>query len=184
MNRKFTFFQKPCPLTAVFHAFSFKESRSEPRRLSFLAHNESKLPIFRFPTLLASATLLLTAGPLTAQTVTFEQNGNGQFLDKSTDGDSHYERDSDGPWRGHNDPGRLFLHRHRRGGDGQDGVYFYDFKSGTFFYMSPSFPFPYLYDFSLNSVVYYFPDPSNPGHYNTNGYRFFYVFSTDQIITK
>ena len=68
--------------------------------------------------------------------------------------------------------------------DGKSGVYFYDFKSSDFFYTSPAFPFPYLYDFGLNSVVYYFPDPSNPGHYNTNGVRYFYVFDTGQIISK
>ncbi len=68
--------------------------------------------------------------------------------------------------------------------DGRDGVYLYDFKSGGFFYTSPTFPFPYLYDFSLNSTVYYYPDPSNPGHYNTDGVRYFYVFRTGQIISK
>ena len=68
--------------------------------------------------------------------------------------------------------------------DGKSGVYFYDFASGTFFYTSPSFPFPYLYDFSLNSVLYYYPDPNNAGHYNTNGIRYFYDFNTGQIITK
>ncbi len=68
--------------------------------------------------------------------------------------------------------------------DGKSGVYLYDFASNTFFYTSPSFPFPYLYDFTLNTVLYYYPDPSNPGHYNTNGYRFFYDFATGQVITK
>ena len=68
--------------------------------------------------------------------------------------------------------------------DGQDGVYLYDFASSTFFYTSPTFPFPYLYDFSLNSVLYYYPDPNNPGRYNTNGTRYFYNFATGQIITK
>ena len=68
--------------------------------------------------------------------------------------------------------------------DSKSGVYFYDFKSNTFFYSSPGFPFPYLYDFSLNSVVYYYPDPNNAGHYNTNGIRYFYVFNTGQIISK
>ena len=68
--------------------------------------------------------------------------------------------------------------------DGQSGAYFYDFASSDFFYTSPIFPFPYLYDFGLNSVVYYYPDPNNPGHYNTDGRREFYVFSTGQIITK
>ena len=68
--------------------------------------------------------------------------------------------------------------------DSQGGVYFYDFASSDYFYTSPTFPFPYLYDFGLNSVVYYYPDPNNPGHYNTDGMRDFYVFSTGQIITK
>ncbi len=68
--------------------------------------------------------------------------------------------------------------------DGNNGVYLYDFKSSSFLYTSPVFPFPYLYDFSLNSVLYYYPDPNHPGHYNTNGYRFFYDFATGKIITK
>ena len=67
--------------------------------------------------------------------------------------------------------------------DGQSGVYFYDFASNDFFYTSPTFPFPYLYDFSLNAVLYYYPDPNNAGHYNTNP-RYFYNFATGQIITK
>ena len=68
--------------------------------------------------------------------------------------------------------------------DGKDGVYLYDFASSTFFYTSPSFPFPYLYDFTRNSVLYYFPDPANPQRYNTSGVRYFYDFGTGKIITK
>ncbi len=68
--------------------------------------------------------------------------------------------------------------------DGHDGIYFYDFKSGSFFYTSPSFSFPYLYDFSLNTFLYYYPDPNNSSRYNTNGARYFYNFGTGQIITK
>lgn len=68
--------------------------------------------------------------------------------------------------------------------DGNSGVYFYDFKSHDFFYTSPGLSFPYLYDFGLNSFVYYFQDPNNAGHYNTNGVRYFYVFSTGKIISK
>ena len=64
------------------------------------------------------------------------------------------------------------------------GVFLYDFASQGFFYTSPVFPFPYLYDFTLNSVVYYYPDPNNPGRYNTNGARYFYVYSTGKIISK
>ena len=68
--------------------------------------------------------------------------------------------------------------------DGKNGVYLYDFKSGSFFYTSPTFPFPYLYDFTLNTVLYYYPDPSNVDRYNTNGVRYFYNFATGKIITK
>ena len=67
--------------------------------------------------------------------------------------------------------------------DGKDGVYFYDFASSTFFYTSPTFPFPYLYDFSLNTVLYYYPNPNLAGHYTTNP-RYFYDFAIGQIITK
>ena len=68
--------------------------------------------------------------------------------------------------------------------DGKSGLYLYDFTSSDFFYTSPGFPFPYLYDFGLNSVVYYYPDPNNPGHYNTDGVRYFYVFNSGMIISK
>ena len=68
--------------------------------------------------------------------------------------------------------------------DGRTGVYLYDFKNSTYFYTSPTFSFPYLYDFSLNAVLYYYPDPNNPGRYNTDGVRYFYNFATGQIITK
>src|SRR5882724_108273 len=69
--------------------------------------------------------------------------------------------------------------------DNNNGVYFYDFTSNSFFYTSPSpsFPFPFLYDFSLNTVLYYFPDPNNPRHYTSNP-RYFYNFATHQVITK
>ena len=66
--------------------------------------------------------------------------------------------------------------------DGHSGIFFYDFMSTHFFYTSPSFSFPYLYDFSLNTVLYYYPDPNRPGHYTTNP-RYFYDFATGQIIT-
>ena len=66
--------------------------------------------------------------------------------------------------------------------DGHSGIYFYDNASTHFFYTSPSFPFPYLYDFTLNTVLYYYPDANNPGHYTTNP-RYFYNFATGQIIT-
>jgi hypothetical protein len=66
--------------------------------------------------------------------------------------------------------------------DGKSGAYFYDFASGHWFYTSPSFPFPYLYDFTLQAILYYFPNTNNPGHYTTNP-RSFYNFATGRIIT-
>ena len=68
--------------------------------------------------------------------------------------------------------------------DGKAGVYLYDFKSGHFFYTSPSFPFPYLYDFSLSATLYYYPSPTDPQRYNTNGTRYFYNFKTGAIFTQ
>ncbi len=68
--------------------------------------------------------------------------------------------------------------------DGHNGIYLYDFVSSDYFYTSPTFPFPYLYDFGLNSTVYYYGDPADPERYDTNGVRYFYVFSTGQTITK
>ena len=66
----------------------------------------------------------------------------------------------------------------------QNGIFLYDFASQSFFYTAPGFPFPYLYDFSLQAILYYFPDPNNPGRYNTNGTRYFYNFATGRVIVK
>ena len=70
--------------------------------------------------------------------------------------------------------------------DGQEGLYLYDFRSNGFFYTSPTFPFPYLYDFNLQSVVYLFPDPNNAGRYlNTaDAERYFYDFGTGTVVVK
>ncbi len=68
--------------------------------------------------------------------------------------------------------------------DGQGDIYLYDFASSGFFYTGPNFPFPYLYDFNLKTIVYYFPDPDNAGHYNLYGTRYFYDFATNEIIAK
>ena len=66
--------------------------------------------------------------------------------------------------------------------DGNGGIYLYDFASQHWWYTSPSFPFPYLYDFTLSAFIYYYPDASKPQHYTTAP-RFFYNFSTGQIVT-
>jgi hypothetical protein len=66
--------------------------------------------------------------------------------------------------------------------DGKGGAYLFDFASGHWFYTSPSYPFPYLYDFTLNSILYYYLATNNPGHYSSSP-RYFYDFATGKIIT-
>lgn len=65
--------------------------------------------------------------------------------------------------------------------DPQGGVYLYDFASSHWWYTSRTFPFPYLYDFTLNALLYYFPDTTQPGRY-TRDPRYFYNFATNQIV--
>ncbi len=60
-------------------------------------------------------------------------------------------------------------------------VYLYDFASGHWWYTSTSL-FPYLYDFSLNTFIYYFPDTKNAGHYTANP-RYFVNLTTQMIFT-
>jgi hypothetical protein len=55
--------------------------------------------------------------------------------------------------------------------DAFHGIYIYDFASGAFCYTSPS-AFPYLYDFSLNAVLYYLQGTHNP--------RWFFNLATGQ----
>jgi hypothetical protein len=62
-----------------------------------------------------------------------------------------------------------------------NAVYFYDFPSGHFWYTGANL-FPYVYDFTLSSFLYYYPDNGNAGHYTTNP-RYFFNFGTGQIIT-
>jgi len=65
--------------------------------------------------------------------------------------------------------------------DGENGIYFYDFASQHYWYTTPAI-FPYLYDFTLQSYVYYYPDGSNAGHYTSNP-RYFYDFNASEILT-
>jgi hypothetical protein len=66
--------------------------------------------------------------------------------------------------------------------DGGNGAaYFYDFASGHWWYTSAT-SFPSLYDFTLNTWIYYFPNTQSPGHYTTNP-RYFVILATGQIFT-
>ena len=109
--------------------------------------------------------------------------GNGVYYLTFPDGNylGYYSYMTDSAYIYHFDLGYEYVFD---AADGNSGVYLYDFTSGDFFYTSPSYPFPYLYDFGLKSVVYYYPDPASPGHYNTDGVRYFYVCNTGQVITK
>jgi uncharacterized repeat protein (TIGR01451 family) len=60
-------------------------------------------------------------------------------------------------------------------------VYLWDMASGHWWYTNTS-TFPYLYDFTLNAWLYYFPDTKNAGQYTTNP-RYFVNMTTKQIFT-
>jgi streptogramin lyase len=66
--------------------------------------------------------------------------------------------------------------------DGKSGIYLYDFASGHWWYTSPAFSFPYLYDFSRSTVLYYYPDSTKSGRYTANP-RYFYDFAAGAIVT-
>ncbi len=66
--------------------------------------------------------------------------------------------------------------------DGQGNIYFYDFASQTWFYSGTGL-WPYMYDFTLNTFLYYFPDTNRPGRYTTNPRQFF-NFKTNTVIAK
>ncbi len=126
------------------------------------------------------ATLALTVSPLPFFAGEASLS-NGVFYLSFSDGHyfGYYSYLSNPRYLYHFDLGYEYL---TDAADGKSGVYLYDFKSSSFFYTSPTFPFPYLYDFTLNTVLYYFPDPNSAGHYNTDGVRYFYNFSTGKVI--
>jgi hypothetical protein len=77
----------------------------------------------------------------------------------------------------HNDLGYLSLIDANDGG----GIYLYDFRTAHWWYSSRS-AFPYLYDFTLNLWIYYFPVAGQQGKYTSNP-RYFANMSTSQIFT-
>lgn len=60
-------------------------------------------------------------------------------------------------------------------------VYFWDLSTGHWWYTSAS-EFPYLYDFTLNAWLYYYPNPQSAGHYSANP-RYFVNLATNVIFT-
>jgi len=81
-----------------------------------------------------------------------------------------------GGWMFHVDMGYEYVSP----GNGPE-VYLWDMASGHWWYTNTS-TFPYLYDFSLNTWLYYFADSKNPGHYTTNP-RYFANMTTGKIFT-
>jgi SAM-dependent methyltransferase len=67
------------------------------------------------------------------------------------------------------------------GNDTANSIYMWDLKTTHWLYASPA-AFPYLYDFTLNAWLYYFPDTHNPGHYTANP-RYFANMTTGQIFS-
>ena len=60
-------------------------------------------------------------------------------------------------------------------------VYLWDLSSGEWWYTNAG-SFPYLYDFTRNAWIYYFPDTNKTGHYTTNP-RWFVNMTTGVIFT-
>ena len=71
-------------------------------------------------------------------------------------------------------------YEHVSPGTGTD-VYLFDLASTHTLYTNADL-FPYLYDFTLNAWLYYFPDPKNPEHYTSNP-RYFANLTAGQIFT-
>ena len=62
----------------------------------------------------------------------------------------------------HADLGYEFVQPGSNPGD----AFFFDFSSAHWWYTSSPL-FPYLYDFTLNSWIYYFPNTHSSGHYTS-----------------
>lgn len=67
--------------------------------------------------------------------------------------------------------------------DGVHGCFLYDFSSQTFFYTNPQ-SWPYLFDFSLNHWLFYFPDQTKPGRMTSKPRQFYDIGAGGTIITK
>jgi hypothetical protein len=82
-------------------------------------------------------------------------------------------------WIYHQDMGYEFM---SDANDGHGGIYFFDSASSDWMFTSRDYPFPYLYDFTLKAMLYYYADTQNAGHYTKNP-RYFYNFDANKIIT-
>ncbi len=103
--------------------------------------------------------------------------GNGAYYLQFPDGNlfGYYDY-LISPWIYHFDLGFEYV---IDGGNGS--AYLYDFASSHWWYTSTSL-FPYIYDFTLKTYVYYFPNTTSPGHYSSNP-RYFSNLTTGKVIT-
>jgi hypothetical protein len=105
-------------------------------------------------------------------------NGGGgtQYLQFSNGSTFGYYGFLGGGWMYHVDLGYEYVSP-----DNAPEVYLYDLASGHWWYTNTS-TFPYLYDFTLNAWIYYFPNTTSPGRYSTNP-RYFSNLTTGMIFT-
>lgn len=114
---------------------------------------------------------------------------NGNYYLKFPNGNvfGYYHYDATPGWIYHNDLGWLY---YQDANDGSSGIDFYDNTSGHWLYTSPTYSFPYLYDFYYATAVYYDPITPTPppastpnpagGNYYTSNPRWFYNFKFAQ----
>jgi virginiamycin B lyase len=81
-----------------------------------------------------------------------------------------------GGWLYHADLGYEYVSP----GNGPE-IYLWDLASGHWWYTNTS-TFPYLYDFTFNAWLYFFPNPQSAGHYYTNP-RWFANMTTGLVFT-
>jgi hypothetical protein len=122
----------------------------------------------------------LTVSPLTGFAGATNGGGGTLLLTFPSPGNlfGYFVYLSSGNWMYHADLGYEYF---IAANDAGHGFYMYDLKSGHWWYSSPTL-FPYLYDFSLNAWLYYFPSTSLAGHYTTNP-RYFANLTTGAIFT-
>jgi hypothetical protein len=81
-------------------------------------------------------------------------------------------------WMYHADLGYLYV---ISANDASNGIYMWDMKSGHWFYTSGA-TFPFMYDFTVNAWLYYFPSQTQSGHY-TSSPRNFVNMTTNQFFS-
>jgi hypothetical protein len=131
----------------------------------------------------ASATVTVSGGTCSV-TVTFNLNVHPSFFQGEVSvGSGFYYLGFLGYYT--YTPNQLFIYQTTlgyegilQGTDSSRGIYLWDNDSGHIWYTSPS-EYPYIYDFTLGSWLYYYTNTGN----GTAGSRMFYEFLTGKIIS-